>query len=442
MKHSGVLAAVFFIVFLFLNTVHAIQPVADAGPDQVVFNSVIIDGSNSHDLDGTIISYNWTILNRFTTEVFFATGEAIISLDNMDPGLYEITLEVTNNQYDTHSDVALIGVSGSCGLESTCPGDFDNDGDVDNKDLIIFASKYGCNDCFDQDNDQDGFIALDDCNDMDPHIYPGAPEQCDNKDNDCDGEVDEDWPLKNQPCVVGTGACTAYGVFICNSNNPSGSETCSVTPNNPGQEICDGIDNDCDGEVDEDWPLKNQSCVVGTGACTGYGVFICNSNNPSGSETCSVTPNNPGQEICDGIDNDCDGEVDEDWPLKNQSCVVGTGACTAYGVFICNSNDPSGSETCSAVAKTPGEEICDSIDNDCDGEVDEGWVNPSTGFYDLDYACGNCLMDCTQIYDKPNAQGVCDPSGSYPVCSYVCEEGYLDLNNNPDDGCEFYDGPE
>lgn len=221
MKYITLSAALMSLIFLFFSMAHAIPPIADAGPDQVVFHSVTIDGSNSHDPDEDIVSFHWTIHNRFTGIVSFASGGPIISLDNMDPGLYEITLLVTDNQNDTHSDMAIIGVAGPCGLNSTCPGDSDNDGDVDSKDLKVFASKYGCSNCFNQDTDEDGFIAFDDCNDRAPGIFPGAQELCDNKDNDCDGLIDEDF-VCGIVCPPGQTKCNETCVDLQNDESNCG----------------------------------------------------------------------------------------------------------------------------------------------------------------------------------------------------------------------------
>ncbi len=90
----------------------------------------------------------------------------------------------------------------------------------------------------------------------------------------------------------------------------------------------------------------------------------------------------------------------------------------------------------STACLTPGTEVCDNLDNDCDGVVDEGYRNVTTGQYDQATACGNCSTDCTVVFARPHAQGQCDATGS-PRCVMTCDADYLDRNGVPDDGCEL-----
>ena len=248
-------------------------------------------------------------------------------------------------------------------------------------------------------------------------------ETCDGQDNDCDGQVDEDFPTKGQTCSVGKGECARSGKWQCSAD---GSKVeCSATAGQPQTEVCDGKDNNCDGQVDEGCSCKNgetrscgsnvgvckagkQTCVAGQwGTCQGEvkpSKEICDGkdNNCDGQvdegcsckngETRSCGSNvgvckagkqtcvagqwgtcqgevKPSKEICDGKDNDCDGQVDEDFPTKGQICSVGKGQCARSGKWQCSAD---GSKVeCSVTAGQPQTEICDGKDNNCNGQIDE-----------------------------------------------------------------------
>ncbi|MBI5739319.1 MAG: S8 family serine peptidase [Nitrospirae bacterium] len=97
------------------------------------------------------------------------------------------------------------------------------------------------------DRDSDGYTsAQGDCNDSDPSIYPDAPETCDGKDNDCDALSDNGIPAT--PTTCGVGACASTGQNIC--QNGQMIDTCAA--GQPATEICDGTDNDCNGQTDEE----------------------------------------------------------------------------------------------------------------------------------------------------------------------------------------------
>ena len=186
-------------------------------------------------------------------------------------------------------------------------------------------------------------------------------ELCDGKDNDCDGGVDEGFNI-GETCSVGVGACSATGTNVCDGG---GGVTCSAVPGEPDMEVCDAIDNDCDTETDEGFDV-GAACSVGVGVCEAGGVVVCDN---MGGSTCGAMPGMPQAEVCDSLDNDCDGQVDDGFNV-GMMCSAGVGACEQSGSIVC---DGMGGTGCTAVPGEPDEEMCgDAVDNDCDGMADEG----------------------------------------------------------------------
>jgi uncharacterized repeat protein (TIGR01451 family) len=208
-------------------------------------------------------------------------------------------------------------------------------------------------------------------------------EYCDGIDNDGDGYIDEDFPELGNTCSDGVGECSAGGVRVCTADG-LGTE-CNAVPGTPSTEICDGLDNDCDGLTDDaDQDVIDQSIWYADGDVDGFG----DPNNttqscaaPAGYVADSTDCNdangaiNPAAaEACDNIDNNCNGSVDEAFPELGNTCAEGVGECSAGGVKVCTA-DGAGTE-CNAVPGIPSSEICDGLDNDCDGAVDNNLTPP------------------------------------------------------------------
>jgi hypothetical protein len=214
----------------------------------------------------------------------------------------------------------------------------------------------------------------------------GGVETCDNLDNNCNGMVDEGFDFQND--VDNCGGCNLRCFFpfaaascemgVCKQGaclpnfydrDPTipGCETpCEKT--NGGVEICDGFDNDCNGLVDDNVQAATITCkqkgvcMGTTPTCMGQSGWVC--NYPATFQELEDTAKG-----CDGLDNDCDGAIDEAFDI-GKACTVGSGACAGTGTWVCDNTQPTG-HTCMGQMKTPGVEVCNGKDDDCDGEVDE-----------------------------------------------------------------------
>lgn len=175
---------------------------------------------------------------------------------------------------------------------------------------------------------------------------------CNGLDDNCDGEPDNGGTSGEQCGDSNKGECT-LGTMAC----IDGEEVCDGAVL-PSDEECDGKDNDCDWAVDEEYPEHQQPCGTDEGECKA-GSYLCQ----KGGLLC-IDEVGPQAEECDGKDNDCNGETDDDVPGGGDQCGSDIGECS-FGESACL----DGEWGCQG--GNPAQvEVCDGKDNDCDGAVD------------------------------------------------------------------------
>jgi len=257
--------------------------------------------------------------------------------------------------------------------------------------------------CLNIDSDNDLYPDGDDCNPNNPLIYPGAPETCNYIDDDCDGVIDNGNPAGlTGPCGPDTPECTP-GEWVCvHDAQTSTVQVLCINDKFQDQELCNGVDDDCDGETDETFTSLGKACDgVDSDSCEN-GITICTEDG-SGTECGEEDPTDI-VEVCDAFDNDCDGEIDNGLTYEQATGAIplgdlcdGIGGC-GTGVAVCALD---GSVTCSTNPDGPFSqaqpEICNNIDDDCDGETDEDftWQGiPKGEPCDGVGACGDGIVEC------------------------------------------------
>ncbi len=315
------------------------------------------------------------------------------------------------------------------------------------------------------DMDIDGFCSDVDCDDTDATINPDASELCNGFDDNCDGLVDEDDPtLKYGTWAYEDSDGDGYGnsvepYYFCGVivGYVLNSDDCDDTDAdiNPGvDEICNEIDDDCDGTIDEDdatdaltWYLDDDGDGYGDSSNT---TESC--DQPSGyvSDDTDCDDGNlysyPGAiEFCDGEDNDCDELTDEDdpdlvnavtWYLDDDGDGYGdpdeiVEDCDVLVGYVLNGDDCDDDE---ADINPDADEICDfGVDNNCDGRADDydsAVIDQLTWYRDVD---GDGFGDV----DIPDV--ACDEPSGYVDDDTDCDDTDADINPDADEICNEFD---
>lgn len=346
-------------------------------------------------------------------------SDAAVDCDDENPDVYPGADEVCN------------------GLDDDCDNDED-DGvlttyylDVDGDGFGGVQTEQGC-------TPPTGYvITAGDCDDTDANVSPGAPEVCDELDNDCDAEIDEGF----EGDVDGDGHPDCLDDDADGDGITPAEGDCNDLDNTiyPGAtEVCNSLDDNCSGTADEGFDAD----VDGYKTCTGD----CDDGNQE---------INPGAtEVCDELDNDCDGLTD-----------AGVDSDADGYTVDCNPVVESGEDCDDAKGYVyPGAiERCNDLDDDCDGLIDDadtgtgGVTDQDTWYVDVDgdgYGDSSAIVkacvqpegyapyagDCNEDdpYVNPGEVEVCD--GIDEDCSEVIDDVDIDLDGFYDQSCES--GPE
>jgi len=302
--------------------------------------------------------------------------------------------------------------------------------------------------------------------------HPGAAEHCNDIDDDCDDAVDEDsvdtlsWYSDGDMDGYGYGGALYEACDRIKENHAPNQDDCNDSEEdiNPGaDELCNDLDEDCDDAIDEDavdmtlwytdWDQDGYGdALKSTAACDRPAGFVSLTGDDCDDTDADANPG--ATELCDGIDNDCDGIIDESNALGAPTWYAdidgdgfgdpdaGTVACDAPFRHV---GDDSDCSDVSASVNPEADEICDGFDNNCDGVTDTDAIDRSTWFRDRDgdgYGNGDSRATCTAPLGYTSADGDCNDldAAISPAAIEDCDEVDNDCDMSTDEGFPDVDG--
>jgi hypothetical protein len=319
-------------------------------------------------------------------------------------------------------------LAGAAADDSVCNGlDDDCDGPID-EDYTATPTTCGVGEC----SGNTGLLecqagsTVDTC---DPLAGAAADDSlCNGLDDDCDGPVDEDYTAT--PTTCGVGECSGNtGLLECQAGSTV--DTCDPLAGAAADDsLCNGLDDDCDGPIDEDYTATPTTC--GVGECSGNtGLLECQAG--STVDTCDPFAGAaPNDALCNGLDDDCDGPVDEDFVISPTTCGVGeclgnTGQLECQGGSVVDTCDP-------LAGAAPDDSVCNGLDDDCDGPIDEDYVTSTTN-------CGTGVCSSTGLLECITGSEVdsCTPGSPTEDPEATCDDG---LDNDCDGLTDAPDDPD
>ena len=304
--------------------------------------------------------------------------------------------------------------------------------------VIAGAVTVGCA----QDADGDGYNKWEDCNDQAPAVHPGVAEICDGVDQDCDGLVDNgvlsiffrdaDGDGYGDPDVR-TGACVVPEGFVDNAADCDDSSD-RFNPAAVEDDCTDPADYNCDGST-------------GFDDLDGDGVPACFDCDDTESSVFEGAP-----ELCDDLDNNCNGDVDElpvdapTWTIDVDGDGYGR-ADSPYNIEACEQpqgyiNNARDCDDDDPLTHPDAVELCDGLDNDCDGTVDGEGVDASTWYEDTDGDGYGEELAAVVLCEAPDGYvsqvGDCMPTDPevHPGATDTCNDG-VDQDCDPTGGCQL-----